>query len=152
MKTARKRLSSLVSFIFNPTLVLLLAIFLSSFLVVKKPPAADLRVLEYKSYGRNMVVSFEPNVDLSTQFNFNLKQVFVYLRATYPDMENGSEIVWSRIVRRGDEKRLSGVFRSNYDIAGDLSRRAVFELRGNYFPFVGIVRDVLFCRKEVSID
>lgn len=151
MKTARRRFNALMSFTFNPTLALLLAIFLSSLLVLKKPPAGDISVTDYKTYGRNSVVSFQTGLDLSDQFNFNLKQIFVYVRAVYPSAKNSSEIVWSRIVRRGDKKRIEGVLRSNYDISGDLSKTIVFELRGNYFPFVGMVRDILFCRREVKI-
>lgn len=151
MKTARKRFNVLLSFIFYTTYALLLAIFLSSSLIVRKRPIADLRILEYKNYGKNFVVSFQHKIDLSDQFSFNLKQVFVYLKAIYPDMGNSSEIIWSKIITRKGEKKLNGISRSTYDIVGDLTKKTVFELRGNYFPFVGMVRDVLFCRTEVDI-
>lgn len=151
MKTAGKRLSALVSFTFTPTVTLLLAVFLFSFLVLKAPSAADLRIREFKAYGKTQVVLFEPRIDLSDQFHFNLKQVFVYVRAVYGERPDKSEIIWSRIIERSSAKKLSGMFRSTYDVVGDLMDRPTFELRGCYFPRVGWVRDVLFCKTDVSI-
>ncbi|ADM12222.1 uncharacterized protein Eint_090930 [Encephalitozoon intestinalis ATCC 50506] len=151
MKTAGKRLSALVSFTFNPTVILLLSVFLFSFFVTKAPPVSDLRIREYKAYGRTQVVLFEPSIDLSSQFHFNLKQVFVYVRAIYGGRTDKSEIIWSRIVGWNDPQKLRGVFRSTYDIAGDLSDKPCFELRGCYFPRVGWVKDILFCKTAVEI-
>ncbi|AFN83753.1 hypothetical protein EROM_091370 [Encephalitozoon romaleae SJ-2008] len=151
MKTAGRRLNALVSFTFNPTVILLLAVFLFSFFVAKAPPVSDLRIREYKAYGRTQVVFFEPSIDLSSQFHFNLKQIFVYVRVIYGGKADKSEIIWSRIIGWNDSKKLIGVFRSTYDIAGDLSDNPCFELRGCYFPRVGWIRDILFCKTDVKI-
>ncbi|CAD27069.1 hypothetical protein [Encephalitozoon cuniculi GB-M1] len=151
MKTAGRRLSALVSFTFSPTVILLLAVFLFSFFVTKAPPASSLRIREYKAYGKTQVVLFEPSIDLSSQFHFNLKQIFVYVRVLYGGRSDRSEVIWSRIIGWSDAKRLTGVFRSTYDIAGDLTDSPCFELRGCYFPRVGWIRDILFCKTDVRV-
>jgi signal peptidase complex subunit 3 len=137
-----------MSFVFNPTLVLLLGIYILSYLVIKEIPKADLKIAGYQTRGKHDTIIFEPNLDLESEFRtyFNLKQIFVYLKATYTGKKNHSEIVWSKIIGRGDLKKLVGEFRSNYEIRGSILDDKVFELRGNYFPFVGAVKDFLFGR------
>ncbi|KHN69060.1 hypothetical protein M896_100440 [Ordospora colligata OC4] len=152
MKTASKRLAALASYAFNPTIVLLLGVFVFSYMVPKSLPESSLKIIEYKSHGRSQVVFFEPKIDLSSQLHFNLKQIFVYVRAVYGGRSDRAEIIWSRIFERQSEKKeLTKVFRSTYEVVGNLTDDPTFELRGCYTPYVGIVEDVLFCKTEVKI-
>ncbi|KAF9763667.1 Signal peptidase complex subunit 3 [Nosema granulosis] len=142
MHKASRRISFISSALMNPTLILLFSIFACSLLFVKPLPKANIQIksLDASSYRR--ILTFNPNVDLSDQFNFNVKQIFVYLRVIYPT--KSSEILWSKIVQRGDVYKLVENVRSNYEIKGEVGRNVVLELRGNYFPFVGIIRDFSF--------
>ncbi|EOB12975.1 signal peptidase complex subunit 3 [Nosema bombycis CQ1] len=142
MHLAHKRASFVFSSLFNPTLILLFSIFVCSLLFVKPLPKANIQVVSLDASTYRRVLTFNPNVDLNNQFNFNVKQIFVYLRAIYPS--RSSEILWSQIVRRCDPKILKGVVKSNYQIKGEVGKNVILELRGNYCPFVGIIRDFSF--------
>lgn len=146
MHKSLKRISFISSAIFNPTLVLLFSIFACSLLFVKPLPKANIQVKGLDASGYRRILTFSPNVDLEDQFNFNVKQIFVYLRVIYPS--KSSEILWSRIVQRGGKYKLNEVVRSNYEIKGEVGRNVILELRGNYFPFVGIIRDFSFGSTE----
>lgn len=142
MHKSFKRMSFIGSSIFNPTLVLLFSIFACSLLFVKPLPQAKIQVQSLDVSGYRRVLTFNPRVDLGDQFNFNVKQIFVYLRVVYPS--GSSEILWSRIVQRGAKYNLNETVRSNYEIKGEVGKNVVLELRGNYFPFVGVIRDFTF--------
>lgn len=53
-------------------------------------------------------------------------------------------MVWSKIVKNGDDYRLFGLEKSNYIFSGSQMGNCEFELRGNIFPYVGQLRDVSY--------
>lgn len=83
--------------------------------------------------------SFYPNIDLSSQFNFNTKQIFLYLIARTGERE---EMVWSKIVKNGESYKLNDLEKSNYSFSVGIDGPLLFELRGNVFPFVGQMKDI----------
>lgn len=86
-------------------------------------------------------VVFNPQADLTEYFHLNVKQVFLYLKMHH---KRTSEIIWSRIVQRGDEKRFFNHVINNYRFFDIPDGTVVkFELRGCIFPYVGIVQDKL---------
>lgn len=84
---------------------------------------------------------FEPNIDLTPQFTFNTKQIFLYLTIRAGEKE---EMVWSKIVRNGDEYRFFSKQASNYIFSAPELRTCELELRGNVFPYVGQILDVSY--------
>jgi len=142
MKNAIERATSFHFILMNCTIALLLAIFAASYFYPFPPVTADLKI-DWVSPNRSFkVCRFSPGVDLTPQFSFNTKQVFLYLVAKYSPTQE--EMVWSKIVRNGEGYRLEGVEQSNYIFSGGSGRSITFELRGNVFPFVGKMRDVQY--------
>ncbi|KAM0680533.1 Signal peptidase complex subunit [Glugoides intestinalis] len=140
MKSTYKRLFTFFSIVTNATVFLLFLITVLSYLFPAPPLSADLKV-SWVSPNKHTVrvCQFQPSIDLSQQFNFNTKQIFLYLYAKSGDRE---EMVWSKIIKNGDNYKLFGIEKSTYlfSIAG--KNFTEFELRGNIFPFVGLLRDV----------
>ncbi|KAK6090517.1 hypothetical protein P3W45_000614 [Vairimorpha bombi] len=98
-----------------------------------------MQLIGVQSNNYRRVISFNPKVDLISQFNFNVKQIFLYARVNYKS--GSSEMIWSKIIQRNDKKVLDEVIKSNYEIRGEVGAEVEIELRGNVFPFVGIIRD-----------
>jgi len=164
MKNTKERFMCLCGKALNLTLVLFLMIFLTS--LINKPPKLSVspKILRVSKTVEWTSVSFVPNVDLSTQFTYNVKQIFLYLICRVDEKENGMEsdsksvsdgssnnsnkkenMVWSRIVRKESvEKVFNKVEKNNYVFSLGKGKKVTFELRGNVFPVVGQVKDVLY--------
>lgn len=146
MHKLQKRFSFVFYGLFNPTLILLASIFILSLLYDKKELTTDIKVHSVETSGRRRILRFSPNIDLTPQFNFNVKQIFFYLRVVYPT--GSSEILWSEIVKRSDSKVFTKLVHSNYEIRGEVGVNAVLELRGCVFPFVGMIKDKLYGKRN----
>lgn len=139
MKNTQKRLFTFFSIVTNATISLLFLITAISYLFPAPLLSADLKVSWASPKSGLRVCQFQPSIDLSQQFKFNTKQIFLYLYAKSGDKE---EMVWSKIVKNGDNYKLFGVEKSTYLFSIMGKNFTEFELRGNIFPFVGLLRDV----------
>lgn len=139
MKNAVTRATSFCSILMNCTILLLLAIFIASYFYSIPQVTADLRVGWVSPNKNYKVCQFFPNIDLTPQFNFNTKQVFLYLVAKTPEKQ---EMVWSKIVKNGEKYKFFESEKSNYIFSVGGDGHISFELRGNMFPFVGQLKDI----------
>ncbi|WUR02865.1 signal peptidase complex subunit 3 (SPCS3) [Vairimorpha necatrix] len=139
MHLTKRRFTFCFSALFNPTLILLGLIFLCSLLVEKPPAQSDIIIKEIKASGLKRGIKFNPRIDLTDQFNFNVKIIFLYVRINY---QTGSqEMIWSRIIRREDAKIINETLKNIYDIRGEVGTEVEIEVRGCVTPFVGLIRD-----------
>lgn len=139
----------LFSFTFNATVFLLSAIAIATFVFEQKMPESHLRIHEFQTNPDSRPhVKFTPNVDFTSQYTPFLKQIFVYLKIVYGN--KNEEIVWSKIIKRSDVKRLDSYFFNSYSFKYPaLKDKVHFELRANYFPFVGYIKDKLVAKYVV---
>ncbi|KAH3668930.1 hypothetical protein OGAPHI_002685 [Ogataea philodendri] len=92
----------------------------------------------------NVRVAFDLNADLSSLFNWNTKQVFVYLVADYEgkDSQESKVVFWDKIVETKQDAVLDLTdIRSKYSV-WDYSptlhnKTATFKLEYNIQPYVG---------------
>ncbi|KAF7319054.1 Signal peptidase subunit 3 [Mycena chlorophos] len=80
--------------------------------------------------------------DLSPLFNWNTKQLFLYLDAEYTNDKGikNAVVIWDRIVRRKEDANIRVKTRQKYlfkDITGFKDASAVYTLRYNVMPWVG---------------
>lgn len=142
MKNTANRISAFTSVLMNCTIALLFSIFLVSYLYGSPKISADLQV-DWVSPNRSFkMCRFIPNIDLTPQFYFNTKQVFLYL---VTKSSNKQEMVWSKIIKNGENYKLTERLQSNYIFSEtENGGKYEFELRGNIFPFVGQLKDVYY--------
>ncbi|CAI4624813.1 BAQ_1a_G0035510.mRNA.1.CDS.1 [Saccharomyces cerevisiae] len=95
----------------------------------------------------NMKIKFDLNTDLTPLFNWNTKQVFVYLTAEYNSTEKiTSEVTfWDKIIKSKDDAVIDvNDLRSKYSI-WDIEdgkfegKDLVFKLHWNVQPWVGLL-------------
>lgn len=98
----------------------------------------------------NMKIEFDLDADLTPLFNWNTKQVFVYLTAKYNGTEKAkghtvNEItLWDRILKDSDDAKINlqhakGKY-SVWDLEDQLSHKDLeFELHWNVQPWIGIM-------------
>lgn len=134
MKNTYNRISTFLTILFNSTLVLLFAIFIISYISPPYPAHSNLKILRLDGHGDHKVLFFEPNIDLRPQFTFNTKQIFLFLTCRSNDKE---EMVWSKIVKNGEEYALFSKQINNYSFSCKPDQEYEFELSGNIFPYVG---------------
>ncbi|KAF8549759.1 signal peptidase 22 kDa subunit [Imleria badia] len=137
-------------------MVLLAAIALSSF-VFTATPTANIDVASLKVYNAKAkrypfkqeeigFVKFNITADLRPLFNWNTKQLFVYLEAEYTSAQgvNNSVVLWDRIVRRKEDANIVQSSRNKYKFR-ELSQSfknvspAEFSLKYNVMPYVGLL-------------
>jgi signal peptidase complex subunit 3 len=149
MYSISKRVSTLLSYTFTFTVTLLVSIFIMSYTSSQETPECHLAVSSYSLTGdHSRYISFSPSIDLTSQFHLNVKQIFLYLRITYGE---NSDMAWSTIVKRHGNKVLSGNYFNNYRIPPLNAKRALLELRGCIFPYIGQTRDILYAKKELDV-
>lgn len=93
----------------------------------------------------NSRIVFDLDADLTPLFNWNTKQVFVYLTAEYPGKSNQSSnkvTYWDKIITRKDEKVLHlKNMKSHYSVwdveKSFRGRDAQVKLEWNIQPYVG---------------
>ncbi|TBT97327.1 putative signal peptidase [Hamiltosporidium magnivora] len=147
MHTVGSRASACLGFIFNATTALIAMVGLVGFLLQRSPPNSEFKVLKYQPYMTltSQSFTFIPNIDLKEEFNPNLKQIFFYVKVVFGKNKENSEMIWSKIVTRKDEKKFFEAIKSNYRLSNLESYETLdFELRGCYFPYVGMIRDICF--------
>lgn len=93
----------------------------------------------------NVKISFDLDTDLSDLWNWNTKQVFVYLTAEYPGKSNGSlnkVTFWDKIIKDKKDAKLSlkgqrGKY-SVWDVEKSFrGRNATVKLEWNIQPHIG---------------
>ncbi|KAJ7108607.1 signal peptidase 22kDa subunit [Mycena epipterygia] len=88
------------------------------------------------------LVNFEIDADLSPLFNWNTKQLFLYLDAEYTNSKGVQHavVIWDRIVRRKSDAKIHVQGKQKYafrDISGFRDASATYTLRYNLMPHVG---------------
>lgn len=116
-----------------------------------KPLALVKYSFNYGSVNRkpkeNSKISFDLDADLTPLFNFNTKQVFVYLTAEYPGRtENSSNKVtyWDKIITSKDDALISLKNQKSKYSVWDVEksfrgREAVVRLEWNLQPYIGFL-------------
>ncbi|KAG1739314.1 signal peptidase 22 kDa subunit [Suillus lakei] len=91
-------------------------------------------------------VKFNLSADFTPLFNWNTKQLFVYLEAEYTNAQgvNNTVVVWDRIVRRKEGATIDVVQKDKYrlrDLSGSFSNvlPAQYSLKYNVMPYVGVL-------------
>lgn len=114
-----------------------------------KPQALIKHSFNYGSVNRkpkeNSKIQFDLDADLTSLFNWNTKQVFVYLTAEYPGKSNGSSnkiTYWDKIITSKDNAvlllRNQKSKYSVWDIEPSFRQReAIVKLEWNVQPYIG---------------
>jgi len=135
-------------------MTLLAAIALSSF-VFTADPKGDLLISSVKVFvghdrryshrtQQYAFVNFNISADLTPLFNWNTKQLFLYLEAEYENAQGvrNDVVIWDRIVRRKEDAHINVVGRNKYAFR-ELSTTfqnvppAHYSLKYNVMPYVG---------------
>ncbi|KAJ6470618.1 signal peptidase 22kDa subunit [Mycena vitilis] len=95
----------------------------------------------YRKY-EHASVTFEIDADLSPLFNWNTKQLFLYLDVEYQNAKGvqNAVVIWDRIVRRKADAKIHVAAKQKYafkDITGFRDSAATYTLRYNLMPHVG---------------
>ncbi|KAK7204031.1 signal peptidase 22kDa subunit [Myxozyma melibiosi] len=155
-----QRLQQYCGFVSSVVICIMAAISLSSFVhlnYLTPVPTASISVdnvqVKYGKppYGYNYKrqeyasMTFDLDADLSPLFNWNTKQLFVYLAATYPGKQYANKVVfWDSIITSKEDAIIS--LRNTtanyqiYDVTGKFSERtATVSLEWNVQPYVGLL-------------
>jgi len=137
-------------------MVLLAAVALSSFLF-NADPKGNLDIVSLKVFHSKTrrypfkneeisFVKFNISTDFTPLFNWNTKQLFVYLEAEYTNAQgvNNTVILWDRIVRRKEQAKINIVQKDKYrlrDLSGSFRDvlPAQYSLKYNIMPYVGVL-------------
>lgn len=141
MKNTFSRISSFSSVLFNCTIGLLIAMTIISHFIGTPKISSELQVTRISSGNSYRICEFIPNIDLKPQFNFNTKQIFLYLVLKE---NNRSEMIWHTIVKNGGKYNFTEKLRSASFSTTKGNDSFDFELRGSVFPFVGQLKDVSY--------
>lgn len=135
-------------------MALLAAIALSSFLF-HADTKGNLEIASVKVYPTNnrrypnkkqelAFVNFNVTTDLTSLFNWNTKQLFLYLEAEYTDTKGvkNNVVIWDRIVRRKEDASVNVVGKNKYmfrELSSSFrnSPSAHYALKYNIMPYVG---------------
>ncbi|KAF9011112.1 signal peptidase 22kDa subunit [Cyathus striatus] len=150
-------------------MTLLALIALSSF-VFTADPKGDLSINSVKVYPANArryphkkqdmaFVNFNISADLTPLFNWNTKQLFLYLQAEYPNPKGGSNevVIWDRIVRRKEDANIQVVAKNKY-MFREISHKfknippAYYSLKYNIMPYVGVLTYGEAARTNDSVE
>ncbi|KAG1812225.1 signal peptidase 22 kDa subunit [Suillus subaureus] len=156
MHSIYARVNSVSAFWSTCVMVLLGAVALSSFLF-NADPKGNLDIVSLKVFHSKTrrypfkneeigFVKFNLSADLTPLFNWNTKQLFVYLEAEYTNAQgvNNTVVVWDRIVRRQEDATIDIVQKDKYrlrDLSGSFSNvlSAQYSLKYNVMPYVGVL-------------
>ncbi|KAG1889951.1 signal peptidase 22 kDa subunit [Suillus subluteus] len=156
MHSIYARVNSISAFWSTCVMCLLGAVALSS-LLFNADPKGNLDIVSLKVFHsktrrypfRNEevgFVKFNLSADLTPLFNWNTKQLFVYLEAEYTNAQgiNNTVVVWDRIVRRKEDATIDVVQKDKYrlrDLSGSFSNvlSAQYSLKYNVMPYVGVL-------------
>ncbi|KAF8807003.1 signal peptidase 22 kDa subunit [Phlegmacium glaucopus] len=137
-------------------MALLAAIALTTFMF-NANPQGDLTISSIKVVSSNArryhnrkqdltLVNFNLTADLTPLFNWNTKQLFLYLEAEYDNAKGvkNEVVIWDRIVQRKEDAFIKVVGKSKYMLR-DLSSTfknvspAYYSLKYNIMPYVGVL-------------
>ncbi|RXW24274.1 hypothetical protein EST38_g1578 [Candolleomyces aberdarensis] len=137
-------------------MALLAAIALST-LVFNAQPTGNLAVASVQVYSSNTrryatkrqdltFVDFNITADFTPLFNWNTKQIFLYLQAEYNSTVGvkNEVVIWDRIIRRKEEANVNFVGKNKYNFR-DLSTSfkktppASYSLQYNVMPYAGML-------------
>ncbi|KIP01620.1 hypothetical protein PHLGIDRAFT_112898 [Phlebiopsis gigantea 11061_1 CR5-6] len=156
MHTTYARINNASAFLSSCAMALLAMIAVSSLLFTADPKgtlAID-NVQIYPGKGRRYVnknhdfafVHFNVTADLTPLFNWNTKQLFLYLQAEYEDAKGTKNevVIWDRIVRTKDAANLAVQGRNKYafrNVASTFKNvgPANYSLRYSVMPYVGLL-------------
>ncbi|KAN0116370.1 signal peptidase 22 kDa subunit [Russula decolorans] len=156
MHSSYARVNNVSATISTIVMVLLGAISLSSFVFTPYPtgslevPSVKVFAGETRRYPHRRqeyaFVTFNITADLSSLFNWNTKQLFIYLEAEYTNAKGvRNEVVfWDRIVRRKEDAVIAVSGKNKYpfrEVSAKFkgSTPANYTLKYNVMPFVGIL-------------
>lgn len=115
----------------------------------------QLNKLERTKFGENRLV-FSPNIDLSSRFNYNVKQIFIYVTVKYQieikwKVEKREDMIWWSIIsnKRKSKKLLSRVV-NNLPLH-DLPNEVIIKLIGSRQPWVGKIGVETYFSKKFNL-
>jgi len=89
-------------------------------------------------------VNFNISADLTPLFNWNTKQLFLYLEAEYESAQGAKNnvVIWDRIVRRKEDAHINVASRNKYafrELSATFKKvpSAYYSLKYNVMPYVG---------------
>ncbi|OSX65694.1 hypothetical protein POSPLADRAFT_1052365 [Postia placenta MAD-698-R-SB12] len=156
MHTLYARVNNVTALLSSCMMVLLAAIALSSFIFTADPKGqlaiTNVQVVpgNARRYGHRQqdfaFVNFNVSADLSPLFNWNTKQLFLYVSAEYTNKKGVTNevVIWDRIVRRKEDAKISLAGRNKYNFR-ELSASfrdvppAHYSLKYNVMPHVGVL-------------
>lgn len=145
MKNFSLRASQFFSYLFQSTTTLCFVIFVFGLCLKRKEIDCHPKVTLFGHKQNNCYLRFNPNTDLTSLFNINTKQVFLYAVCI---TGRRHEMVWSKIVQKKDVKKFADVVSANYPfrIVEGVEKHPVlkFEMRGSIVPHVGAAEDIKF--------
>jgi len=155
MHSIYSRINNVTATLSTCLMVLLAAIACSSFLFTAEP-IGSLNITSVKVYpGQTRrserrqdfaFVNFNVTADLTPLFNWNTKQLFLYVGAEYTNAQgvNNEVVIWDRIVRRKEDAIVSFAGKNRYSFR-ELSSKfknappAHYTLKYNIMPYVGLL-------------
>ncbi|KAI0684812.1 signal peptidase subunit [Cytidiella melzeri] len=156
MHTTYARINNVIASLSSCMMVLLAAIALSSVLFTADPKGElDVSPMQIFSGNTRRYVSkkqdvaflnFNVTADLTPLFNWNTKQLFLYVQAEYVNAQGvkNEVVVWDKIVRTKEEANLALSGRNKY-LFRNLGTSfknvepAHFSLKYNAMPYVGLL-------------
>jgi len=156
MHSIVSRVNNVSAFMSSCIMALLAAITLTTFLF-NANPQGDLTISSIKVTSSNArrypnrkqdlaFVNFNITADLTPLFNWNTKQLFLYLEAEYDNVKGvkNEVVIWDRIVRRKEDAFIKFVGKNKY-MFRDMSSifknvpPANYSLKYNIMPYVGVL-------------
>ncbi|KAI9061728.1 signal peptidase subunit [Trametes sanguinea] len=156
MHTVYSRINNVSAMLSTCMMVLLAAISITSYFLVADPKGSisvsSIQVFpgnarRYANKNQDFAfVNFNVTADLSPLFNWNTKQLFLYVSAEYENKRGvkNEVVIWDRIVRRKEDAQLSIAGRNKYAFR-ELSTSfkgaapAHYTLKYNVMPYVGVL-------------
>ncbi|EJF65231.1 signal peptidase 22 kDa subunit [Dichomitus squalens] len=157
MHSIYSRINNVSAMLSTCLMVLLGAISLSSFLFTSTPPPGTLAVTNVKVFPGNArryankyqdfaFVNFNLTADLKPLFNWNTKQLFIYVSAEYENRQGTKNevVIFDRIVQNKEDAYIDIAGRNKYvfrDVSASFedSTPAHYSLKYNVMPYVGIL-------------
>lgn len=106
-------------------------------------------------------IVFNPSIDLSSRFNWNVKQIFLYLCVIYDSntdshtnsvKEKKEEMLWWLIINgKKKSKNINSRFVNQISF-GNLPDDVTLELRGSRQPWVGKITDEVYFSKKFNLN
>ncbi|KAH6913059.1 signal peptidase 22kDa subunit [Coprinopsis sp. MPI-PUGE-AT-0042] len=156
MHSIASRINNTSALLSSCMMALLAAIALSTFVFTAKPDGhlniASVQVYagqtrRYATKKQDLAfVDFNITADFSPMFNWNTKQIFLYLQAEYENTKGvkNEVVIWDRIVRSKDQAKVNVIGKNKYNFR-ELSTsfkkiaNANYTLQYNVMPYVGVL-------------